>query len=247
MKPVHTPVVGDAYHQAMIAGRRAEGWGVKQECSSCGCASYTGTICTRCMVGYGSGSSSPENGSQPVFTPRAAEESAERKELEAPEFVCGTLCMHEVPRPVRDLCALAERHGWTYREMHSRGRPVGANGKQLAVAEMWSVRFRRDGYAGYAVRRGAAWSSVWVAGVSLPPFGKLGVTLLGEWLAAPNRPASWYADVVAGKAASALAAKVVACPGRGKCAWVDEDLGLHTHRGNGDVKPKKAGEVEHGG
>lgn len=124
---------------------------------------------------------------------------------------------------------------------------MGGNGKQLAVADLWSVRFRRGEWMGYAVRRGAAWDSVCVTGATLPPFMRLGVTALREWLADPDRPPAWYGEILLKQDAQALAAKQVACPGRGACAWVDEARGMHTHRGNGDIKPKVTKAAVNGG
>lgn len=167
--------------------------------------------------------------------------------LVAPELVCSSGCGHEVPKPVAQLAVQAHLDGWQVEHRHSRGQVVGGTGKQLAVAEMWSVRFRRGSWAGYAVRRGGAWDSVCVTGADLPPFLHLGVTGLKEWLEQPERGERWYADVVEREAAQKLAAKIVKCPGPGECIWVDERRGEHTHRGNGDIKIKTSrSEKRHG-
>ena len=126
---------------------------------------------------------------------------------------------------------------------HSRGGVMGGNGKQLAVAELWSVRFRRGAWQGYAVRRGSAWDSVCIAGATLPPFLALGVTDLRQWLADPERPGgvevgAWIENLKAQSSKRAKASKIVKCPGPGECAWVDEQRGDHTHRANGEIKIK---------
>jgi hypothetical protein len=123
---------------------------------------------------------------------------------------------------------------------------MGGAGKQLADAEMWSVRFRQGSWQGYAVRRGGAWESTCVAGAALPPFMALGVTDLHQWLADPDRPAQWYQLLRRKAAEQALAAKTVKCPGPGACTW--NQGGEHTHRANGDIKAKTSRkEREHGG
>jgi hypothetical protein len=225
--------------------------GTGQTCTACGGTSYTGPQCTRCtfasrpsppwpMVGGGYEPSSPEDGS-------------ERAELVPPEFVCpASGCDHAVPGPVADLRDLAIIKHWKVRVRHSRGQVMGGNGKQLDVADMWTVRFQRPGWMGYASRRGDAWDSVCVTGRTLPPFLALGVTDLKEWLAQPDQPAEWYDKIRKRVADGALASKVVKCPGPGACVvelvgqafrplrlepylWPMPD---HTHRGNGDIKIK---------
>lgn len=179
------------------------------ECTMCGRDSYTGPVCTACVV-----ADAPETGfvwSGMGTNFRAAPGGSERAELIPPEYVCLPAreggCEHGCPKPVSDLYDHAYGLGWTVEYRHSRGGVVGGTGKQLAVADMWSVRFRRDRWMGYAVRRGAAWSSVCVAGETLPPFLKLGVTGLKEWLAEPDRPASWYAEILRAEAERVAAQK----------------------------------------
>lgn len=249
MKPLYVPQVGDAWHEALMAGRRAEGWGVAQKCAECGRTSYTGVRCTACTFAcevFGRDAGSGKGYDFPM--PYAPAEEVERPEVVAPEVVCPEHCGHVAPGPVLDLRKLAVEKGWRAAIQHSRGGVMGGNGKQLGVADMWGVRFRRGPWMGYAVRRGAAWGSVCVAGTDLPPFLRLGVTGLREWLAEPARPPSWYGEVVAKEAAAALAAKVVPCPGVAGCRWDDPQSLRHTHRGNGDVKQRKARkQAEHGG
>lgn len=249
MKPLHVPEVGDAWHQAMMAGRRAEGWGVARPCLGCGGTAYSaGQHCLGCEARQG-GWDRESGAVVPAFRPRPAVEVVERAEVTPPAFVCEAHpCEHPEPGPVADLRKWAVDCGWELRTQHSRGGVMGGTGKQLAEAEMWSVRFRRDAWCGYAVRRGAEWSSVWVAGTGLPPFGKLGVTGLREWLADPARPAGWYVSVLLKQEAQALAAKIVPCPGVKACRWDDPQSLRHTHRGNGDIKEKRVRKAkEHGG
>lgn len=189
------------------------------------------------MVWSGSGSRGPEDGS-------------ERAELVPPEFVCGTLCVHEVPGPVRDLCQVAEDHGWAYLETHSRGGVMGGNGKQLAVADMWVVRFRKPGWMGYAARRGDEWDSVCITGATLPPFLVLGVTDLRQWLADPEGcGAEWRHAIRDRVARQALHKKIVSCPGAPAC--VPQGPGRvvapeHTHRADGSIVIKVSRkEVDH--
>jgi hypothetical protein len=166
-------------------------------------------------------------------------EAVSAAEVVPPEFVCpASGCDHEMPGPVGDLRDVAILAHWKVRVRHSRGGVMGGAGKQLAVADMWTVRFRRPGWAGYAARREDKWDSVCVMGSELPPFLALGVTDLKEWLADPAQPAEWYTRIRKRVADSALATKIVKCPGPGGCAWVDEARGLHTHRANGDIKIK---------
>lgn len=166
---------------------------------------------------------------------------AERTELVPPELVCEAQCDHDEPGPVTELWATAIDLGWRTELRHSRARNMQADGKQGAkVEDFWSVRFRHGGWAGYAVRRGNVWDGVCITGAALPPFLALGVTELRVWLADPEQPASWYAEIRERVKARDLASRQRACPGPGECAWVDEARGDHTHRANGDIKIKKS-------
>lgn len=170
-----------------------------------------------------------------------AQNGAERVELVAPEFVCEPNgCDHPMPGPVSELRDVAILAHWKARVRHSRGGVMGGAGKQLAVAEIWSVRFRRGAWQGYAVRRDDGWDSVCVAGETLPPFMALGVADLRLWLAEPERGAEWYDGIRARVAASALSKKLIKCPGPGECEWVDAGRGDHTHRGDGAIKIKNS-------
>lgn len=167
----------------------------------------------------------PENRSEPV----------------PPEFVCEPNgCAHPAPGPVSELINVTRELGWDVRWQHSRGRVMGGAGKQLAAAEIWSVRFRRGARQGYAVRRDDGWDSVCVAAETLPAFMALSVTDLRQWLAEPECGVEWYDEIRARVAASALAKKLIKCPGPGECEWVDAGRGDHTHRGNGDIKIKNS-------
>lgn len=180
-----------------------------------------------------------------------AENGAEGFEVTFP--VCPPDCVHAVPSPVTDLLLAGLAAGWQTVQQHSRGKPAGAR----TVSEIWSVRFRRPGWAGYAVRVGAAWKSVAVSGETLPPLaGALGVTELREWLEQPERDASWYAKIKKRRAEQELAGKQRACPGPGKCSvmlvgdlmsvLVIDPLAVywptpeHTHRANGEIKIKNS-------
>lgn len=180
-------------------------------------------------------------GSEKILAP----EPSQRVELIPPELVCGDFCGHAQPGPVTELWRTAVDAGWSALVRHSRARNMQADGKQGAkVEDFWSVRFRRDDWAGYAVRRGDLWDSVCITGVALPPFLALGMTDLRQWLAAPERPdgvelGAWVAGISKRVRDQGLASKQVRCPGPGECAWVDEARGDHTHRANGDIKIKK--------
>ncbi len=191
-------------------------WGKRVECERCQRDSYTGPVCTRCLVAEGRETGFAWSSMGTHFS--APQNPSERIELVPPEYVCRPAreggCEHTPPAPVSTLADAAWAAGWQREVRHSRGGVVGGTGKQLAVADMWSVRFRRDGWMGYAVRRGAAWSSVCVAGASLPPFLKLGVTGLKVWLAEPDQPAEWYAEVVRLEAERAAATKAKAAATR---------------------------------
>lgn len=188
----------------------------------------------------------------PVTYDRTWPEAEALPELRPPESVCPLFvygsgepgCGHDEPGPVRDLIGAALLAGWTVARGHSRGGVMGGTGRQLAVADIWSVRFRRPGWMGYAVRRGNTWDSVCVAGASLPPFLALGVTDLREWLADPEQGAGWYEGIRLRVAAQKLAAKKVKCPGAPSCT----EERHHEHRGDGAIKfPKPRSKIESGG
>jgi hypothetical protein len=229
-------------------------------CDRCGGESYTGPRCTRCT--FASRPSPPwpvgREGSKKIL----AQSGAEPVQTPGPGFVCPAWCVHGEPGPVTDLANVAAERGWRVRVQHSRGVLAGAS----TVNDLWSVRFRRPGWAGYAVRVGDAWKSVAVSGETLPPFLALGVTELREWLKQPERPVSWYAAIRKRVRDQDLASKVRACPGPGVCdiqgPWLFvQAAGLsagqgtlvppsgpdHTHRANGAIKIKKSKkEVQHG-
>lgn len=205
--------------------------------------------CTAC-VGAGVDGSALRGSYTPgrLLSPlRPSEAVVEQPEVRPPVLVCLPECEHPMPDPVRDLTLYAIAQGWQVVVQHSAGGVMGGNGKQLADAQMWGMRLRMGAkWQGYAVRRGAQWESVCVAGETLPPFLTLGITELRTWLAEPEQPASWYAGLRAKAAAQAQAAKIVKCPGPGACGWTA--AGEHTHRANGDIKPKASrSKREHGG
>lgn len=97
------------------------------------------------------------------------------------------------PGPVLKLEADARGLGWTTRRAYSRGCfPHGTTGRPLAERDVFSVRFAREAWQGYAIYTGGKWESIFVTGAALLPFGKMGRTELGEWLTCPGRDESWY-------------------------------------------------------
>lgn len=177
-----------------------------------------------------------------------ATEAVSAPAVQDPEMVCPAYCEHERPGPVRGLVEHAGSYGWHLEVRHSRGGVMGGSGKQLAVADMWSVRFRRGPWKGYAARRGEDWDSVCVAGEALPPFLMLGLVQLREWLTQPDRPAAWYDAVRALRAQQELDKKIVKCPGPGVCdvqgPWSLDGVLVppsgpdHTHRASGAIRIK---------
>lgn len=202
------------------------------------------------VVGSGSGFSGPENGSQAVDQcPVCA--ATQREPLctftghvppVPPELVCMQYCGHPLPTPVYDLDDVAILAGWRTEVRHSRGRVMGGNGKQLAAADVWSVRMHRGTWMAYAVRRGDVWQSVCITGAALPPFLALGVTELREWLADPDGCGPAWVDKIRGKvAASELHKKLVRCPGAPLCVLHGPDVKVgpdHTHRADGAIVKK---------
>lgn len=123
------------------------------------------------------------------------------------------------PGPVSLLLNEADGRGWRTAPAYAKGcMPHATTGRPGAERESWSVLFARDGWQGYAIYSASAWQSIMVAGVTLPPFGKLGRTELSAWLAEPDRPASWYDEIRKRRADQAAAAKERAAsrPKKGK-------------------------------
>jgi hypothetical protein len=95
---------------------------------------------------------------------------------------------------------------------------------------------------------------LWAPGV--PPFGECGVTQLQEFLTVYARAddielAVWVEEVRELREAQAMAAKIEACPGREPKRGDDRPACFlrretHTHRANGDIKPKKEREAVQG-
>lgn len=112
------------------------------------------------------------------------------------------------PGPVLVLAAEADVLGWGVVTARARGcSPHATTGRPGAVRDSFSVRFAAGTWQGYAIYVGSAWESIMVTGASLPPFGKMGRTELGVWLADPDQPDSWYDAIRARRTAQALAAK----------------------------------------
>ncbi len=177
--------------------------------------------CARCMPPGGAvvGGGIPPPARGGFYALRPAQRVVDVVKVVPPESVCPVFaygqgapeCGHEAPAPVGSLAGLALDCGWLVARGHSRGGVMGGNGRQLAAADMWSVRFRRPGWQAYAVRRGAAWSSVALAGDALHPFMAAGVTDLKEWLQAGGAmSAEWYAAIVKREADKATRTKAAA-------------------------------------
>lgn len=237
-----------------LAGLEARDW-CRVDCSGCGAGNVVcapsqtvGALCGKCRAQVASTAATilrlpAETPPRVVWSTPEIPEPEIGSEAVTPETVCGSSCDHDEPNPVTDLHALAIDQGWYAEIQHSRGTPAGAR----AVVEMWSVRFRRGTWAGYAVRRGDAWKSVCVTGAALPPFLALGVTELREWLADPDACGPAWCDAIRAKVArAALHAKQVACPGAPLCVpsgpWTVDGVGParldHTHRGDGGIVKK---------
>lgn len=140
----------------------------------------------------------------------AAQREVERVPHPAPEVSTRDPRPESVSEPltVTDLAVYAGARGWAVTVAYSRGNGVhGTTGRPTALAEYWSVRFARGGYAGYAVRRDGTWHSVAVRGLELPPFLAMGITELKQWLEQPERPAQWYSDIVTRRAEQKAAAR----------------------------------------
>lgn len=160
-----------------------------------------------------------------------------------------------MPVPIRALDRLAEACGWQARVQYARGTALAKYHGQWQRKESVALRIARRGFGAYAVYvhtagrpGGWTWGSVWLWGETLLPFGHAGVTELETWLeAGGTMPPGWYGEIRERRRTQAQASKMVACPGVGSCDWADRGTD-HTHRANGDIKPRKrrAG-VEHGG
>ncbi len=135
------------------------------------------------------------------------------------------------------LAAEVRELGWLTKVQHSHGTLAGARTENHVVG----IRFAGYGRGAYAIRAGGTWKSFMVWGPGRPPFPVGGLTLFKEWLTVHgNVPTEWYGEIKAKRAASALATKVVRCPDG--CTITES----HTHRANGDVKPRKTREAKSG-
>lgn len=66
------------------------------------------------------------------------------------------------PRPVDDLAAYAQEHGWDFQIRYSEGWvPHGTTGKPIGPKVLWSVRMRRGQVNAIAVRTDGQWTSLW--------------------------------------------------------------------------------------
>lgn len=119
-------------------------------------------------------------------TPYPAPEVSSRDDIAA---LHGVVWPSAVEKLASDGSALA----WDVRKQWARGcLPHATTGRPGASEDSFAVCFARDVWTAWAVYRGGAWKFVWMTGKDLPPFGLGGVTDLREWLADPDRPASWY-------------------------------------------------------
>jgi hypothetical protein len=113
--------------------------------------------------------------------------------------------------PVAHLAALAQEYGWGVKIQSSRGNmPHGTTGKPTALRNLIGVRFGghvdtpRQAYAVYSkpVAGGTwTWSSVYIWGPDLPPYGGCGITELREFITFARTEdyslAAWVADIKA--------------------------------------------------
>ena len=101
------------------------------------------------------------------------------------------------PSAVRALAA-GTPVGWTVVTQYSRGcQPHKTTGKPGPVKDWWAVRFTwKDEYGAYAVHDGSGWDTVCVWGKTLPPFLKLGVTDLKQFLADPAACGPAWVDAI---------------------------------------------------
>ncbi len=165
-------------------------FGVRQVCAACGQDSWTGDTCTRCMVAAAGPHRSLLFDVHSRAEPAAPEPAAE---VRAPE-VGVTL---DPPAPVLQLAEQARAAGWQVEVVGSQGwEPAGSHVTLFSVRCSWPSL----GRAAFAVYRALvrdpgvaqtwAWSSVYVWGRDLPPFGGCGVTELKVYL---REQAAWDA------------------------------------------------------
>jgi len=87
------------------------------------------------------------------------------------------------PAAVESLAAAGSVRGWDVRRQWARGcLPHATTGAPGAVQDSYAVRFAREGWGAWTVRRGAGWPFVWMWGLTLLPFGLGNVTDLKTWL-----------------------------------------------------------------
>ncbi len=168
-------------------------YGKQRTCTSCGQESWTGEQCTRCFVA----ASGPHTSlifdahSGPVRTEGEPSEVV----LRDPEWTRAEPMSR--PRPVHDLERFAQVAGWRTRVVWSRGwEPAGSHVDLMSVRFSWP-NTGRGAFAVYrslvrdeGVKQTWAWSSVYVWGPDLAPFGGCGVTELKHYL---KHQASWDA------------------------------------------------------
>jgi hypothetical protein len=161
--------------------------GVKRRCTRCGGDSWTGEMCTACMVALET-RAVPSLYALHVGAPAKVVEQGQAEQQRPPEWVREQPA--SCPAPLRSLERAAEVAGWRTHMVWSRGwEPKGAHVEVITV-RFAHPRTRRGAFASYRalVRpEGAAmtwaWDCVYVWGPDLPPFGGCGVTELKHYLA----------------------------------------------------------------
>lgn len=164
--------------------------GVKRTCARCGGDSWTGEVCTACMVASET-RIVPSLYALHVGAPAKVVEQEQVEQQRPPEWVRAVSAAdRELPAPWRTLHNHGLTAGWTTRCLHSRGwEPRGSHVELLTVRFSYP-RNRRGAYATYRrlVRDDESlgpwgWDSIYVWGPDLPPFGGCGVTELKHYLA----------------------------------------------------------------
>lgn len=101
------------------------------------------------------------------------------------------------PGPVEKLVAEGSALGWRVRKQWARGYlPHATTGAPGVSQDSYAVRFAREGWGAWAIRRGDSWPFVWMWGTALLPFGLAGVTDLRQWLADPAACGAEFFDAI---------------------------------------------------
>lgn len=233
--------------RARLAALEARDW-VHVDCTRCGAhgvvaapGQEVGALCGGCRLREASLATAisrlPAETPPPIVRPTLGRPEPQEAAQGVEVLVCPAWCVHSEPGPVTSVANVAADHGWSVAVRHSVADGV----------DWWSVRFRRPGWMGYAVRRADDWSSVCVTGETLPPFLGLGVTELRTWLADPAAcDDAWFAELRRRAEARERHAKQVRCPGPPQCVpigpWTAGGAAPvpleHTHRADGAIVRK---------